>query len=107
MSKNKKVDRFTVKMPMYLAQVEFYICDDYEAISKLVPLAIKTPSALCRGMGACHFTTKNNVDMYLRPIIQMDKHCIATAAHETIHACTWILEQAGINPSSDQSETLA
>jgi hypothetical protein len=105
--KKPKVDRLTVKIPMYYAKVEFYICDDLEAVSDLLPHCIKSSSWNLSGVACCHYTYRQGEEMQRRPIIQMTKHHISDAGHEIIHACTWILKEAGIDPGNDTGEGLA
>jgi hypothetical protein len=105
--KKPKVERLTVKIPMYFAQIEFYICDDYEEIAKFVPVSIKSEVADWEGVGACHYLKFSGGNYPFRPTIQMRSNCIETAAHEIIHACAFILKKAGIPTDSNNGEPLA
>ena len=102
-----KVDRLTVKLPMYYAQIEFYICDDYGVLAKAVPERIREDVLESTSSGTFSPYTMQDVKLYRRPIIYARWHNIPIIAHEILHACTWIASQSGIPMTYENDETLA
>jgi len=82
--KEAKVDRLTVKLPMYWAQIEFYICNDYELVAKKVPDWARNDVLESTSYGTCTFAMVKEHELYRRPVIFMREHDLSTVCHEIL-----------------------